>query len=142
MTFTFNGFKDSQTNLLMPAAFYDGLMKALAAARRNNHPLTLIKFQIPRSQDAINFAQLLVENSRADDLIARMGEREFLILLVNSPSSEKFFSRIHGSRFPTPEGTKCATKSITSEGLIALEKVDFAHLALDLLRQIDRAPHH
>jgi hypothetical protein len=36
MAYTFDGFKDSQTNLLMPAAFYEALnfeIQAMAVAR-------------------------------------------------------------------------------------------------------------
>ena len=141
MAYTFDGFKDSQTNLLMPAAFYDALIKALATARRRQHPLTLLKFLIPNSQDAINFAQMLVENSRADDLIARMGEVEFLVLLVNSENGDQFFLRLHNARFPSPAGIKSAKKSIFSEELITAEPGNFSSLALQLLEEIDRQPH-
>jgi len=141
MAYTFDGFKDSKTNLLMPAAFYDALIKALATARRRQHPLTLLKFLIPNSQDAINFAQMLVENSRADDLIARMGEVEFLVLLVNSENGDQFFLRLHNARFPSPAGIKSAKKSIFSEELITAEPGNFSSLALQLLEEIDRQPH-
>lgn len=141
MAYTFDGFKDSQTNLLMPAAFYDALIKALATARRGQHPLTLLKFLIPNPQDGINFAQMLVENSRADDLIARMGEVEFLVLLVNSENGDQFFLRLHNARFPSPAGMRSARKSISSEELIAAEPGNFSSLALHFLEEIDREPH-
>lgn len=125
----------------MPAAFYDALIKALATARRSQHPLTLLKFLIPNPQGAINFAQMLVENSRADDLIARMGEVEFLVLLVNSENGDQFFLRLHNARFPSPAGIKSAKKSISSEELITAEPGNFSSLALQLLEEIDREPH-
>jgi hypothetical protein len=75
VTFAFDGLRDRETNLLTPAAFYDSFLRSLASAGRDGGTLILMKFIIAADQEVINFAQLLAENSRSDDLVARMGER-------------------------------------------------------------------
>ena len=106
MTFAHDGLRDSLTHLAAPPYFYENLRRELITADRNRTLLTLIRFQIiteaylddsrdllalKRKPSRINlshyevaiisFAEYLKSVTRAEDLCARLGEFEFILIV-------------------------------------------------------------
>ena len=138
MTFAFDGLRDRETNLLTPAAFYDSFLRALASAGRDGGTLILMKFIIAMDQEVINFAQLLAENSRSDDLVARMGEREFIVLLRNTLTSENYLDRLLNASTESSTVIMATDVKYAHRELVESEMKDLSAQALLHLEAIDR----
>lgn len=100
MTFAHDGLRDSLTHLAAPPFFYENLRRELATAQRNKSTLLLIRFQlIPNSVDSnefdltgaeraskyelsiLSFAETIKNQTRAEDLCARLGQYEFTMIV-------------------------------------------------------------
>ena len=81
---SFDNYHDSLTNHFTPPVFYDALKREVSFAKREGNQVAVIKFQLPNSATAdqlLYFANELELNVRHHDLIARLAEREFAVLL-------------------------------------------------------------
>ena len=105
MTFAHDGLRDSLTHLAAPPYFYENLRRELATAQRNKSTLLLIRFQlIPNKVDSdefdshevdstgaerasiyeqsiLSFAETIKNQTRAEDLCARLGQYEFTMIV-------------------------------------------------------------
>ena len=75
---------DELTGLMTPYHFYESARRLRAWANRKNQPLSLISIQLPVMDDdgLVACARELNHELRGGDLLARMGERNFVLLLV------------------------------------------------------------
>jgi len=87
--YSHDGVKDSLTHLAAPPYFYENLRREIAGSLRSGKPLTVVKFIVRSSsinnrESILNFADLLSKYFREDDLVARMGQHEFMVLISGS----------------------------------------------------------
>ena len=142
MTFDFDGLRDRETNLLTPAAFYDSFLRLLSSAGRDSGTLFLMKFIIATDQEVINFAQVLAENSRSDDLVARMGEREFLVVLRNSLTTDTYLNRLRNSLTNSSTPMRDSEAKFAHLELVQKVMVNLTAQALFHLNELDRRELH
>lgn len=93
--YSHDGLKDSLTNLAAPPLFYEELRRGLSRVARHGGQLSLVRLVMsartengladttPTIDDLeiVEFAEILVRLSRVEDLCARVGEKEFVVLL-------------------------------------------------------------
>jgi len=93
-----DGRHDSLTNLLAPPLYYDEMARELARSKRSAMELCAIRLELPPTstvEEIIAFADALTNNARIEDLISRIGEFEFGILIRGDEKVvEKFIARI------------------------------------------------
>jgi GGDEF domain-containing protein len=93
-----DGRHDSLTNLLAPPLYYDEMARELARLKRSAIELCAIRLELPPTstvEEIIAFADALTNNARIEDLISRIGEFEFGILIRGDEKVvEKFIARI------------------------------------------------
>lgn len=109
--YSHDGLKDSLTNLAAPPLFYEELRRGIVRVARSGETFVLIRFVLanvivgemgdvseskyPDDAEIIKFADALMRASRGDDLCARMGEHEFVVLLYACESMvETYIERI------------------------------------------------
>lgn len=100
---------DELTQLANRRAFREFAEKMLAQSRRYNYPISLVAMDIDNFKDINDsyghkmgdrvlekLGELLLDNVRKGDIVARMGGEEFAILLVRAEAeeAEKFAERI------------------------------------------------
>lgn len=117
---SYDGLRDSRTNLASPSLLYEELRRELSRAKRDLTFLTGIRIiiseasedinatffeTVPRSaglvaesqidREILHLCQAMTNVTRGEDICSRMGEREFLIIL-HGPNLEAktFMSRI------------------------------------------------
>lgn len=98
--YSHDGLKDSLTNLAAPPFFYEELRRGLSRVARSDGQLSLIRLVLSADTEddlvetttylgdleIVRFANILVRLSRVEDLCARIGEREFIVLLYGGES--------------------------------------------------------
>lgn len=93
-----DGRHDSLTNLLAPPLYYQEMARELARFQRSAIELCAIRLELPATasvEEIVAFADALSNNARAEDLIARIGQFEFALLVRGDLSVvEKFIARI------------------------------------------------
>ena len=93
-----DGRHDSLTNLLAPPLYYEEMARELARFQRSAIELCAIRLELPATStidEIVAFADVLSNSARAEDLIARIGEFEFALLVRCDLSVvEKFIARI------------------------------------------------
>ena len=93
-----DGRHDSLTNLLAPPLYYDEMARELARFKRSAIELCAIRLELPTTStvdEIVAFADVLSNSARAEDLIARVGEFEFALLVRGDTKVvEKFIARI------------------------------------------------
>jgi GGDEF domain-containing protein len=93
-----DGRHDSLTNLLAPPLFYEEMARELARFKRSAIELCAIRLELPVTttiDEIVAFADVLTNSARAEDLIARIGEFEFALLVRGDLSViDKFIARI------------------------------------------------
>jgi GGDEF domain-containing protein len=93
-----DGRHDSLTNLLAPPLFYEEMARELARFQRSAIELCAIRLELPTTttiDEIMAFADVLTNSARAEDLIARIGEFEFALLVRGDLSMvDKFIARI------------------------------------------------
>ncbi|MEI6811889.1 MAG: diguanylate cyclase [Actinomycetes bacterium] len=97
--FSHDGLKDSLTQLAAPPRFYDELHRELSRCARSGESFVVVKFELQATsqyeEKVLDFAEVLSEASRVEDLCARLGEYEFAILLRGSQSvAVSFIDRV------------------------------------------------
>jgi GGDEF domain-containing protein len=93
-----DGRHDSLTNLLAPPLYYQEMARELARFQRNAIELCAIRLELPTTStvdEIVEFADALTNSARAEDLIARIGQFEFALLVRGDLTVvEKFVARI------------------------------------------------
>ena len=93
-----DGRHDSLTNLLAPPLYYLEMARELARFQRSTIELCAIRLELPATStddEIVAFADVLSNSARAEDLIARVGEFEFALLVRGDTKVvEKFIARI------------------------------------------------
>ena len=93
-----DGRHDSLTNLLSPPLYYLEMARELARFQRSTIELCAIRLELPATStddEIVAFADVLSNSARAEDLIARVGEFEFALLVRGDTKVvEKFIARI------------------------------------------------
>jgi len=93
-----DGRHDSLTNLLAPPLYYEEMARELARFQRDGIQLCAIRIDLLTSStvdEIVAFADALSNIARTEDLIARIGEFEFALLVRGDLSVvEKFISRL------------------------------------------------
>ena len=93
-----DGRHDSLTNLLAPPLYYEEMARELARFQRSAIELCAIRLELPTTttiDEIMAFADVLTNSARAEDLIARIGEFEFALLVRGDLSVvDKFIARI------------------------------------------------
>jgi GGDEF domain-containing protein len=109
--YSHDGLRDSLTHLAAPTLFYEELRRELARSRRENHPISLVRFVLALSDrhagntdseqlwtfedEVLGFAHVLTRLCRSDDVCARMGELEFVCMIHgNDQATQSFITRI------------------------------------------------
>ena len=157
MMFSHDGIKDSLTRLAAPPLFYEELRRELSRSARSGEVISIIRLVLPQevrdhegaeSEDKsryevviLDFAETLTRVCRSEDLLARIGEREFLALVHGTESvATLLIARI-------AQGWSAA--SLTHDKKQGGRYPDFqsAHItirsqepALGLLNRLDRQP--
>lgn len=96
---------DPLTGLLNRRAFKEKLLNWMAFSRRHNLPLSLVMTDIDHFKSVNDnfghdvgdtllkiFSKKLLKSCRTEDVVARFGGEEFLLLLTNTNSSSAFLS--------------------------------------------------
>ena len=75
---------DKLTGLMTPFHFYESAKRVKSWADRKGQPLSVIAIRLPAMTDdaLVNSARKLNSELRGGDLLARMGERTFVLLLL------------------------------------------------------------
>ncbi len=147
---------DSLTNLKNRRAFQEELNRFIHAAKRTNKPLSLMIIDVDKfkqyndSYGHLNgdeilrtIANLLVNNSRGSDLVARFGGEEFAIILpeTNCEGAIKFGKEIcHAIRINSWTNRKITV----SGGLSTMDNKiigdeDITPLSISIINQADKA---
>lgn len=143
MVFAHDGLHDSLTRLAAPPYFYESLQREISIAIRSELAISVIRYLLePTHVDAelttnpiyeetlIAFADLISHSFRLEDYKARLGEREFVVLIQGSEElalqiSWRLIARwaIEG----TPDvaiGYSCATYLLGESALEVMNRLD------------------
>ena len=94
---SFDCYHDSLTHHFLAPVFYDTLKRELSFAKREGNEVGIVKFELPEdaSEDQLLFfANELELAVRQHDLIARIGTREFAVLLRLTVEIESAFKAL------------------------------------------------
>jgi GGDEF domain-containing protein len=155
--YSHDGIRDSLTQLAAPTLLYEELRRELARAKREDQPITMIRFLLAPpdrhrlnweadaysqfEKTVINFAQTLTQLSRGEDVCARMGELEFICILRGvEEAGERFVSRIslRWREAQSKRGGAQAGSYLQLEAASLVSKP--SESALDFLNRLDREP--
>ena len=124
---THDGRHDSLTNLLAPPLYYLEMARELARFQRTNIEICAIRLELPSTstiEEVVAFADALSNISRAEDLIARVGEFEFgLLIRGDEKVVEKFLARIAFEIEISYACTNALTGEVTLELLNRLDQI-------------------
>jgi len=138
--YSHDGVKDSLTHLAAPPYFYENLRREIASSLRSGQSLSIIKFTFSSvgssyEDSILNFADLLTKSFREEDLIARLGKSEFVLLIhgnqeIASQLSQRFVSSwsLIGRANVTPSYA-FVTKKEGESGLQMLNRLDLCALS-------------
>ncbi len=147
MVFAHDGLHDALTRLAAPPYFYESLKREISFANRSESTITVIRYllePIPNNKElTINpiydesllaFADLISNSFRLEDYKARLGEREFVVLVqgnevLSQQISQRLISRwsIEG----TPDvgiGYSYATYVLGETALQVMNRLDSSEL--------------
>jgi GGDEF domain-containing protein len=99
MSFSHDGLHDSLTHLSAPPYFYESLRREISIATRSESVISLIRYvlesQLIYDETLIAFADLITHSFRLEDYKARLGEREFVVLVqANEELSRQISHRL------------------------------------------------
>ena len=131
-----DGRHDSLTNLLSPPLYYLEMARELARFQRSAIELCAIRLELPAASsvdEIVAFADVLSNSARAEDLIARVGEFEFALLVRGDTKVvDKFIARID---FKIEISYACVTPKageVTLELLNRLDKIELTRATTTL----------
>ena len=123
-----DGRHDSLTNLLSPPLYYLEMARELARFQRSAIELCAIRLELPATSTVdqiVAFADVLSNSARAEDLIARVGEFEFALLVRGDTKVvEKFIARIDFRIEISYACTKPKAGEVTLELLNRLDQIE------------------
>lgn len=153
--YSYDGLRDSLTNLASPAFFYEELRRAASRVERSEGQFSIIRLILrvatdgksadtartakPDDFEIIRFADVLVRMCRGEDLCARLGSAEFLVLLCAPESvAENYIQRVaHNWHTLIEDQHRDFDHSpINLLSAIATSRLDLS--LLDLLQNLDR----
>ncbi len=134
--FSHDGLKDVLTQLAAPPLFYEELRREVSRMERNGERFAILRLELDGSfrseSDIINFSETVIRATRGEELVARLGEFEFAVLVRgNQLAAVSLLDRIAigvRKQIPTPHFTSSQISSQAGEG------------ALDLLNRLDTIP--
>lgn len=131
-----DGRHDSLTNLLAPPLYYEEIARELARLQRSEMELCIIRIEIPGTSNQraiLDFADALTNSARAEDLIARVGEFEFgLLIRGNKNVVEKFIARIDLEIELKYACTNALSGEVTLELLNRLDQIELTRATTTL----------
>jgi len=155
--YSHDGIRDSLTNLASPSFFYEELRRAISRTERSGAQFSLIRLilgrvakekltdelslQLPGDTEILKFADVLIRFSRGEDLCARMGEMEFIVLLFAPQSvAENYIQRV-ASEWNSSLAVRNEHKNNVSMKLVAsCLTSQSGRNALALLEDLDHKP--
>ena len=154
---------DSLTGLANRRTAEDQLTREMARARRRKAPLTLVTFDLNNFKQTNDryghpagdlvlraFAQKLTDRRRGEDLVARMGGDEFLLLLPECPADQvpTLLARLRpcevnfkGTRLPVEFSSGSVSYEAPETSEEFLERADRALYADKRARKVRRESH-
>ena len=143
MVFAHDGLHDSLTRLAAPPYFYESLKREISIATRSKSAITVIRYQLePGASDSqlktnpiyaqtlIAFADLISHSFRLEDYKARLGEKEFVVLIQGNKElslqiSQRLIARWAIEGTPNIEiGYSYATYLIGESALEVMNRLD------------------
>jgi GGDEF domain-containing protein len=147
MVFAHDGLHDSLTRLAAPPYFYESLKREISIATRSESAISVIRYLLEPGatgselktnpiyeETLIAFADLISHSFRLEDYKARLGEREFVVLIQGNEElslqiSQRLIARwaIEG----TPSvgiGYSCATYLLGESALEVMNRLDNCEL--------------
>ena len=157
MMFSHDGIMDSLTRLAAPPLFYEELHRELSRYERSGDPFSIIRLVLPskanshgtqRSSDVstyemeiLNFSETLTRLSRREDMCARIGEREFAILLRGPERvAMNFIERVNSKWIVAIEASLADGGTAYLDFLSAHVVSQAGESALELLNRLDCQP--
>jgi GGDEF domain-containing protein len=147
MSFSHDGLHDSLTRLAAPPYFYESLKREISIATRSESAISVIRYLLePAHLEAelasnpiyeetlIAFADLISHSFRLEDYKARLGEREFVVLIQGSEELSQQISQRLIARWAiegTPGvgiGYSCATYRAGESALEVMNRLDNCEL--------------
>ena len=149
MSFSHDGLHDSLTRLAAPPYFYESLKREISIATRSESVISVIRYLLePAAADTgmktnpiydetlIAFADLISHSFRLEDYKARLGEREFVVLIQGNEDlslqiSQRLIARWAIEGTPTVGiGYSCATYLSGESALEVMNRLDNCELLL------------
>jgi len=147
MVFAHDGLHDSLTRLAAPPYFYESLKREISIATRSESVISVIRYLLePAHLEAelttnpiyeetlIAFADLISHSFRLEDYKARLGEREFVVLIQGNEDlslqiSQRLIARWAIEGTPTVGiGYSCATYLSGESALEVMNRLDNCEL--------------
>ena len=147
MVFAHDGLHDSLTRLAAPPYFYESLKREISIATRSESVISVIRYLLePAAADTgmktnpiydetlIAFADLISHSFRLQDYKARLGEREFVVLIQGNEDlslqiSQRLIARWAIEGTPTVGiGYSCATYLSGESALEVMNRLDNCEL--------------
>ena len=155
--FSHDGIKDSLTRLAAPPLFYEELRHELARSARSGEVFSLIRFVLLQEVrdhegtgnedksryevEILNFADTLTRVCRSEDLLARIGEQEFLALVHGTKSvATLLIARVTKGWLATSSSNDKKRRGHYPDFQSAHITVRSQESALGLLNRLDRQP--
>ncbi len=144
--FSHDGLRDSRTHLAAPPLLYEELRRELARASRSKTKLVIVRIVLNKSlvaeanegtesgieREILEFGQLLKTTSRGEDICARVGELEFLILFHGDQLQAELILRRIGEKW----SLKLRDLEFYSSYVISI----LGESGLELLNRLDLIP--
>ena len=122
---SFDNYRDSLTHHFSANVFYDALKREISFAKREGNQVGIIKFVLPNEVSAehlLYFSNELDLLVRQHDLVSRLSERDFVVLLrFDAEISEACTSLI--KRVANSEMREFFYATVVADGTKVLEQV-------------------
>jgi len=155
--YSHDGLKDSLTNLAAPGLFYEELRRGILRTERSGNQLSLIRLilgravkeefadesnlQLPDDMEILKFADILLRLTRGEDLCARMGEMEFIVLLfAPQPVAKNYIQRVSREWNVSSAERNDWESHISVKIIASCLTSQSGQSALELLQNLDHIP--
>jgi GGDEF domain-containing protein len=147
MVFAHDGLHDSLTRLAAPPYFYESLKREISVSTRSELVISVIRYLLePGAAESgmdtnpiydetlIAFADLISNSFRLEDYKARLGEREFVVLIQGNEDlslqiSQRLIARWAIEGTPSVRiGYSCATYVLGESALEVMNRLDNCEL--------------
>lgn len=83
--FSHDGLKDVLTHVAAPPLFYEELRREVSRMERNGKRFGILRLVLAQQNhsnaDVVNFSECIVRATRGEELVARLGDHEFAVLV-------------------------------------------------------------